>query len=676
MAANRAVVVGIHEFRCGQPDLAFGAASALDVRHALEQVNRRDRSYFPALSPPTDLLGLRTSMVEVVEAAATDDVVVAYVISRARRPPDSTTLHILTTDCDTEPGWPVESWLRNVCETRTRPYVLLVLDLVGAPDCAHYLSTILRVLSHEEKVWLLAGCSPDRPGHGGGLSHAVIETLRLLARDGLDTDPALEFVPPARFARVVRRSLAAFMGANRDADFVLDSFADRRRTRAPFFENPLYRPEAAAFRSLTDVEELRAFIDEVGPVFDAAFFVGRAFGQSDPTGSETHGCLFTGRRGLLRLLTRWIEQPRHASDLLVVTGGPGTGKSALLGMVVCAAHPRFPVIMRDRLPGDAELPGACPEIAVLHARDRSVDQLAASIAHQLRLGSPDQEWNAARLVTAMAEREPTSVPPLIILDALDEARRPRDVVDLLVRPLLRASREGNPGRATRVIIGARPWWNQFPGLLADATSAGGMVDLDAVPLGDVRAEVGAYARRFLAGSRHYRDESAAAVREALADIVADTLAPSRDVTLPPTHLGAGAFLVAGLYLNHLAQRARPLRPDELDAARREVPRSLAEVLDLHLAHVGGYWDRPVLVALAHAHGRGIPLGPLAATTLDPVALDPHTSPTTDQVAQILDRLSFYLRRSVDGAEGTTLFRLFHQGLVDHLRTPDPTPGQV
>jgi hypothetical protein len=68
-----------------------------------------------------------------------------------------------------------------------------------------------------------------------------------------------------------------------------------------------------------------------------------------------------------------------------------------------------------------------------------------------------------------------------------------------------------------------------------------------------------------------------------------------------------------------------------------------------------------MVAAALAIG---PDGPLPA----------HPNP--NEVALILDRVGFYLRRAVD-FDGTTLYRLFHQGLADYLqRYPIVSGGQA
>ena len=73
--------------------------------------------------------------------------------------------------------------------------------------------------------------------------------------------------------------------------------------------------------------------------------------------------------------------------------------------------------------------------------------------------------------------------------------------------------------------------------------------------------------------------------------------------------------------------------------------------------------RPLLTALAHAKGDGLPLTLLSA--LIPVFVATGQTVTPDTVTAALAANRFYLRSTAD-TDGTTLYRLFHQGLTDHL----------
>ncbi len=90
------------------------------------------------------------------------------------------------------------------------------------------------------------------------------------------------------------------------------------------------------------------------------------------------------------------------------------------------------------------------------------------------------------------------------------------------------------------------------------------------------------------------------------------------------------------------------------------------------------WLRPLLVALAHARGEGMPIetASRAAQAFAPDVPSSSSSPSPEEVAQAMRAARFYLRRSAD-VDGTTLYRLFHQGLADHLSAgSDPFPLMV
>jgi hypothetical protein len=101
------------------------------------------------------------------------------------------------------------------------------------------------------------------------------------------------------------------------------------------------------------------------------------------------GTHFTGRHHELRQLSLWLDGA--ASDRpVVVAGSPGAGKSALLGVLVCAARPSLaeesPAV-RARL-DIRSCPSLNHHLAAVHARGRDAFQLVRSIADQLDLPAP------------------------------------------------------------------------------------------------------------------------------------------------------------------------------------------------------------------------------------------------------------------------------------------------
>ncbi|WP_148588914.1 hypothetical protein [Streptomyces sp. WAC01526] len=71
-----------------------------------------------------------------------------------------------------------------------------------------------------------------------------------------------------------------------------------------------------------------------------------------------------------------------------MTGGPGSGKSALLGVVVCAAHLHLRSATHHLWRHIVTRPSANDRLVAVHARQRGVRDLTAS------LGSPQDRPGA------------------------------------------------------------------------------------------------------------------------------------------------------------------------------------------------------------------------------------------------------------------------------------------
>jgi hypothetical protein len=72
------------------------------------------------------------------------------------------------------------------------------------------------------------------------------------------------------------------------------------------------------------------------------------------------GWYFTGRRQALRELTDWLEHQRADGAVRVVTGGPGSGKSAVLARLVALADPQYRARVQREDPGELNDLSAVP----------------------------------------------------------------------------------------------------------------------------------------------------------------------------------------------------------------------------------------------------------------------------------------------------------------------------
>ena len=152
---------------------------------------------------------------------------------------------------------------------------------------------------------------------------------------------------------------------------------------------------------------------------------------------------FTGRQAELATINAWLAT---TDSMLVVTGAPGSGKSALLGRTLLRHHPLFADAAPGAPTGAAPAAGAVPVDAAVRLTGATVDATIAALARRLGVGEPptnvDTEGRTSWLLGALGGRR-----PIVLLDGLDEAA---DVtgVSALIRRLTDA------GRA-RALIGSR-----------------------------------------------------------------------------------------------------------------------------------------------------------------------------------------------------------------------------
>ncbi|MFH8616771.1 hypothetical protein ACH4E8_17050 [Streptomyces sp. NPDC017979] len=557
-------------------------------------------------------------------------------------------------------GTGVEQWLRSVEDAEpadSAPYVLFLLDLCFAGGTAR-LPWQHALRAEERRTWVMSANEIDEPAWEGWLSRAVAEVLESFVNGRLRVDPSVSHVPLDFFSREVRQRVAAYVAegagqVQRVLPPAPESGADL--PHFAFFPNPRY--------GTGTVEGPRAELDRVAaPLFDEVadvrHFTGRASGTEGVFGDDRKG-LFRGRDAEVQALSAWLRG--EGGDLCVLTGKAGVGKSALLGMLVCAAHPLLRAKAHWLWQSLSEPPPVVDRLAVVHARQRSVADVMGALGRQWELGRVS---TAEEVVSALDGQR-----AVLVLDALDEAEHPRELAAALL----------TLAPVCRMLVGVRPEL-RFRALFRRAGRAG-RVDLNKVSRRRLHGELRAYVRDVLRVSPRYSAAGLEATVDELADGIARTLTRRKNKQY-------GEFLVAALYLRHLVLRAAPVDPGEVHRLSTAVPRDLGQLLHLDLGlDLDGDegpqetpWLREVLSALAYARGAGMPEEVVRATAPafrkdggDPdtdggpdIGGDTGGGPDIEEVRTVMEAARFYLRRDVD-AEGRTVYRLFHQGLADRLR---------
>ncbi|MFD9441883.1 hypothetical protein ACFWBR_27535 [Streptomyces sp. NPDC060006] len=558
----------------------------------------------------------------------------------AGRGHDPNRLDLIASDSRTGAGSNIAEWV-STAQASGKP-TLFLLDLCRSGVAAR-LPFMVQLAGRDTHAWVIAASGSSEDAFDGRFSQAAAEILEESSRTGLGTDPTQRYVSFSLLARRIGERLSRMPGLPQTIHATpLDP--GQPEPELPFVPNPafVWDPSLAARRAVEG--PLRPFVDEptVLRPQDSAHF-------ADKVGRH-----FTGRRSQLALLAPWLDGGGTA-NLCLVTGQPGTGKSALIGAVVGAAHPALVEAaphIRARLETDpAGCPSINPGLAAVHARQREVDDLITSLARQLRLDVPGDGWSPNALVEAIIASDE---PPTVVLDALDEATEPARVMYELLLPLARSRRpDGEAG--CRLLIGARPW-DEFTSLRRAAADGGLLIDLDVADPEELRRDLTDYLSIALAKVDGYASGKDRRTRERVAITVADSLIEAPDQQW-------GSFLVASVFVRYLAAVPVPDSEPEAERLGWTVPHHLHAVFELDLrARPNSTAARALLTAFAFAKGDGMPTE-LAFPLATSLALGVTDAELQDALADVL----FYLRTDVE-QDGTTLYRPFHQGLADYLAT--------
>ncbi|MFB8438018.1 caspase family protein [Streptomyces niveus] len=408
------------------------------------------------------------------------------------------------------------------------------------------------------------------------------------------------YLSPALLADRINRSFERAGRRQRASCSLADQTA-----QPPFFLNPAFDPSAE-----TDAEGRLG-----GDVSDrASHFEPRGRGVehvSDP------GSYFTGRGHALAALRTHLAATDERRPL-VVTGAPGSGKSAVLGKIV--------------------LEGEGHDTSRIDVSVNMRHQTLHDVVERLASAADVTATTVPTLLTALAGRQR---PFRIVADSLDEAgpgdgkAEARNIAWELLRPLAAVP-------CVRLVIGSRRE------LLLHIGDRAPVIDLDSTEYAD-DTSIAEYAERVLtdAGSPYEHAPEVA-----------------RTVAVEVAARAGQCFLVARMTTTALL-RDTPIDITVPGWAER-LPSDVGGALDAYLERLPR-GRKPtalaLLTALAFGEGHGLPRAGVWAQVASRLSGEALTEADIDE---LLDEDGSYL--TVVEQDGRKYFRLYHQELTAHLQT--------
>ncbi|MEU0176297.1 hypothetical protein ABZ178_23530 [Streptomyces massasporeus] len=669
--------VGSFDDGAGEEDLGFIQERMDEIRRAFEPLGARVEASLDGTEGEIDAF-LRRQLVDEPEPAG---VTVVHLIGHGRTDRNGRLSFVARDDREVDVYRWIEKAQQEVERDGNRRRVVFLVDTCSAGAATG--RQPISELNGSRGVWALGASPSTLPTEQGRFSHWIATALtRVRGYDFTLNDEAVKFTAFVReLIQVARRDVPSwrmslgFSLEQGDGDW---PFLPNPRTVGLTTEQLRLRRRSLGY--VPGEEELRkdlgTRIAAGEEIADAVYFHDRASGRGLVSASGREG-FFSGRAAELKRYMAW-----QAGDgpLMTVTGAAGAGKSGLLGVIVCAAHPElrgnFHELWADVEP---ELPEV-PDVVAVHARQRSVEQLLDTILRLTGLTPPvdedddvhgderdTPEWTADLLRKAL-EREQKH--RLIVLDAVDESTDPQAVLDLvadLIAP--RSQRDLAAPAPCRILLGGRR--EVIDGLSAiDKMThvAVDHIDLDTADPAAVEEDVRQYIKRLLATSECYATGPA----EEFVGVLAK-LGSERIVRGMRQDSQWGPFLLAGLYVHYLMTLENPPRdPAAADAYANRVSANLPDLLEAILKTRAAKYPalRAVLAVLARSKGDGMPRLTLRRC-LQTLNADDITERELDET---LREASPFLRTGVD-RESKTLYRIFQQGLADYIRdrplTRDP-----
>ena len=538
---------------------------------------------------------------------------------------DDDRFYLLTRDSDEDlldttaiPAEELGRWIAKHCRARQ---VLVILDACisghGAADLLTLASKINNAINNEAAVFVIAAARAKEAAKVGALSSAL--NFALSNHDGRlggATQDFLELGP-------VIGAVNSYLRSNEIAQVVTFSCFNASEA-SRFFPNPRYQP---LIQSGLDLESQQAFMNHWIP-------------KAKGTESGAAGWYFTGRKAAVDAITAWLADDGPDARTRVVTGGPGSGKSALLAHIVTLSNPhtRTSAIFGST----CDLPPAIIDVAI-HARNKTLADVVGLLGSSLGIAAD----NVGELVASLRKLPGKTV---IIVDALDEANSYHDIISKILKPL-----SGLPN--VRLLVGTRPD-SVDPGrrfwALGDSTVE---VDLDRSCFFGPR-DIEVYLKRRLLCEEEPDRPTPYRGKPDIAWVVAKRVAER----------SGKVFLVARTIVHTLIASNRVIDtfvPTWLEALPTGIDAALERFLsnfDLVDEGISSVMARAVLLPLAYAEGEGIPWADIwskVATELSCVNVN------DDDIARVLRWVAPFVVEATES--GQSVYRLYHEEYARYLK---------
>jgi WD40 repeat protein len=496
-------------------------------------------------------------------------------------------------------------------EKRRIKNCLLILDTCYSGSATFDIFAKLRHFFDEGDqglFFVISATLPRKETFAGALAKAIIESIQDEALGG----PRQRLLNFDDLRVAVNRRLKVYPA--------LFSTIGSSADEAEFLPNPRY---VAHLPSGATVAEIRRAVES-----------GEMLGFWGPTSRGVEldiqpGWYFTGRERILTELSEWLRNPKDERTR-VITGRPGSGKSAILSRIVTLSDSSS----RQRIPNEGmrwleAFPVECISLAI-YAKGKTLEEVIVRLARQTGV-KPER---AAVLEALTSRQQPFN----IVFDALDEASEPELIARELLTPL-------HSMPMIKLLVGTRAEYADKLG----KDSVRLFIDQEKY---FEKADLAKYveSRLLCAG-----EKSAETPYTHKKDLAAKIGAAVADKAFPN-------FLIARLVIEDLLSLPDAL--DQASIAGRNFPGTVSQAFAQYLKRFGAQEEkvRDLLSPLAWAEGVGLPWGniwPLVASRLA------DRSYKDDDIRWVMERAGSFVREDLE--QDRSVYRLYHQALADYLR---------